>query len=574
MNPSNLRCSAVLSSVLAASTPSGAALAGEYELVIEEKPMNVTGREKLVPQINGSVPGPVLRWREGEDVTIRVHNRLDVPTALHWHGIILPAAMDGVPGLGFPGIAPGKSFAYRFPVRQSGTYWYHSHWDLQEQAGMYAPIIIAPAEPEAYRYDRDYVVMLSDWTDEDPGRVYAKLKKQSGYYNFNKRTVIDFFRDASEQGFGAAISDRLAWNRMRMDPTDITDVTGYTYKFLVNGRPPVANWTALYRRGERIRLRFINGSAMTYFDVRIPGLKMTVVQADGQDIQPVTVDELRIAVAETYDVLVEPVDDQAYTIFAEAMDRSGYARGTLASQPGHSAPIPALRPPPVLTMADMGMAHDPLNASHAMAGMDHASHPNAMHGTAHDGIEARASDEASASRHGPDEHGPGSDMVAMMPMDRLDEPGIGIDGRERRVLVYTDLRSIKPGYERRAPGRQIELHLTGNMQRFIWGFDGKKSSEAEPIRLRFGERVRFVFVNDTMMNHPLHLHGMWSELDNGAGTYKPRKHVINIKPAERLAFEVTADALGEWAFHCHLLYHMEAGMFRRVIVTQDAAPRG
>jgi CopA family copper-resistance protein len=570
MNPSRVRRTVALIGILAASDPRRALLAGEYELVIEEKPMNVTGREKRVPQINDSVPGPVLRWREGEDVTIRVHNRLDVPTSIHWHGMILPAAMDGVPGLGFPGIAPGKSFTYRFPVRQSGTYWYHSHWDLQEQAGMYAPIIITPAEPEAYRYDRDYVVMLSDWTDEDPGRVYAKLKKQSGYYNFNKRTLFDFFRDASDQGLGAAISDRLDWNRMRMDPTDIADVTGYTYTFLVNGRPPVANWTALYRRGERIRLRFINGSAMTYFDVRIPGLTMTVVQADGQDVQPVAVDELRIAVAETYDVLVEPVGDGAYTIFAEAMDRSGYARGTLASQAGRSAPIPELRPPPVLTLADMGMAHDTMNASQAtvMAGMDHAGH-----GMAHPGTDLRASNGATTSMHGPDEHGRGTDMVAMMPMDRLDEPGIGLERTDRRVLVYTELRSTKPGYDRRAPNRQIELHLTGNMQRFIWGFDGKKSSEAEPIRLRYGERVRFVFVNDTMMNHPLHLHGMWSELDNGAGAYKPRKHVINIKPAERLSFEVTADALGEWAFHCHLLYHMEAGMFRRVIVTQDASPR-
>ncbi|MGH8567402.1 MAG: copper resistance system multicopper oxidase, partial [Gammaproteobacteria bacterium] len=378
-------------------------------------------------------------------------------------------------------------------------------------------------------------------------------------------------REVSDHGLGAAISERLDWDRMRMDPTDIADVTGQTYTFLVNGRPPEANWTALYRSGERIRLRFINGAAMTYFDVRIPGLEMSVVQADGQDIQPVTVDELRIAVAETYDVLVEPVGDRAYTIFAEAMDRSGYARGTLASQADRSAPVPKLRPPPVLTMADMGMAHDTMSASQAtvMGGVEHAGH-----GMAHSGADPRASNGATASMHGPDDHGRGTDMVAMMPRDRLDEPGIGLAGTDRRVLIYTDLRSIIPGGDRRAPGRQIELHLTGNMQRFIWGFDGKKSSEADPIRLRYGERVRFVFVNDTMMNHPLHLHGMWSELDNGAGAYKPRKHVINIKPAERLAFEVTADALGEWAFHCHLLYHMEAGMFRRVIVTQDAAARG
>ncbi len=338
--------------VLAALIPSRGALAGEYDLVIEESSTPVTGREKRAPTINGSVPGPLLRWREGENVVIRVRNRLEVPTSLHWHGIIRPAAMDGVPGLGFSAIAPGASFTYRFPVRQSGTYWYHSHSDLQEQDGVYAPIVIAPAKPEPYRYDRDHVVMLSDWTDEDPARVFARLKNQSGYYNFRKRTIFDFFREVSEIGLAAAVSDRLASDRMRMDPTDIADVTGSTYTFLVNGKPPEANWTTIYRMGERVRLRFINGSSMTYFDVRIPGLKMTVVEADGQDIQPVTVDELRIAVAETSDVLVEPVEERAYTIFAEAMDRSGYARATLAPEAGRSAPIPELRLPPVLTMAD------------------------------------------------------------------------------------------------------------------------------------------------------------------------------------------------------------------------------
>ncbi len=534
------------------------AFAGEYDLVIEKKVINLTGRDKVVPTINGSVPGPALRWREGEDVTIRVTNRLDEPTSLHWHGIILPASMDGVPGISFDGIAPGGTFTYRFPVKQSGTYWYHSHSAFQEQAGMYAPIIIAPAERESYRYDRDYVVMLSDWTDEDPHTVYAKLKKQSGYYNFNKRTASDFFRDVADKGWGATISDRLAWGRMRMDPTDIADVTGYTYTFLINGKPPKANWTALVKTGERVRLRFINGSAMTYFDVRIPGLKMTVVQADGQDVRPVTVDEFRVAVAETYDVIVEPESDRAYTLFAEAMDRSGYARGTLAPREGLSAPIPEVRPPPLLTMADMGM--------------DHGGPMDGMHGMVHPATDK--ANEMTAMMHGPDDHGPGNEMIAMMPTNRLSEPGIGLETTDRRVLVYTDLRNSKPGYDLRKPFREIELHLTGNMQRFIWSFDGKKSSEAEPIRLRYGERVRFTFVNDTMMNHPLHLHGMWSELDNGAGAYKPRKHVINVKPAERLSFEVTADALGEWAFHCHLLYHMEAGMFRKVVVTRDAAAPG
>ncbi|CAN5902873.1 copper resistance system multicopper oxidase [soil metagenome] len=544
------------------------AYGGEYALVMEKKLINLTGLDKVVPTINGSVPGPTLRWREGEEVLIRVTNRLDEPTSLHWHGIILPARMDGVPGISFDPIAPGATFTYRFPVKQSGTYWYHSHSAFQEQAGMYAPIIIAPAQRENYRYDRDYIVMLSDWTDEDPDTVYAKLKKQSGYYNFNKRTASDFYRDVADKGWGATISDRLEWGRMRMDPTDIADVTGYTYTFLVNGKPPTANWTALFKTGERVRLRFINGSAMTYFDVRIPGLKMTVVQADGQDVQPVAVDEFRIAVAETYDVIVEPESGRAYTLFAEAMDRSGYARGTLAPREGLSAPIPEMRPRPLLTMADMGMAHGPMSGPQA-AGMDHGGH---MHGMGY--ATTDKANEMTAMMHGPDDHGPGNEMIAMMPTNRLSEPGIGLETTDRRVLVYTDLRNSKPGYDLRKPIREIELHLTGNMQRFIWSFDGKKHSEAEPIRLRYGERVRFIFVNDTMMNHPLHLHGMWSDLDNGAGAYKPRKHVINAKPAERLSFEVTADALGEWAFHCHLLYHMEAGMFRKVVVTQDAVAPG
>ncbi len=538
------------------------ALALEYELVVERKAINLTGREGVATTINGTVPGPVLRWREGEDVAIRVTNRLDEPTSVHWHGIVLPADMDGVPGISFDGIAPGASFIYRFPVRQSGTYWYHSHSEMQEQAGMYAPLIIDPQRPEPYHYDREYVVMLGEWTDEDPHSVYATLKKQSGYYNVNKRTALDIFRDVAEMGWGAAIADRLEWARMRMDPTDISDVTGYTYTFLVNGKPARANWTALFKPGERVRLRIINGSAMTYFDVRIPGLAMTVVQADGQDVQPIAVDEFRIAVAETYDVIVEPERDRAYTIFAEAMDRSGYARGTLAPREGLSAPIPELRPRPLLTMRDMGMAHGETGGAHAPS-MHHDEHLN--------GDEPN---DMAARMHGPDDHGPGSDMIAMVPTNRLDEPGIGLEGSNRRILVYTDLRNIRPGHDLREPGRNIELHLTGNMQRFIWAFDGKKYSEAEPIRLRYGERVRFTFVNDTMMNHPLHLHGMWSELDNGAGAYKPRKHVINVKPGERLSFEVTADALGEWAFHCHLLYHMEAGMFRKVVVTRDAVISG
>ncbi len=578
---------ALVSGIVAAS-----ANAGVYDLVIEEKTVNFTGRDRTAMAINGSVPGPLLRWREGEEVTINVTNRLDEPTSIHWHGVIVPAAMDGVPGISFKGIQPGQTFTYRFTVKQSGTYWYHSHSGTQEQSGHYAPLIIDPAGPEAFRYDREYVVFLSDWTDEDPDRVFAKLKKQSGYYNFNKRTVFDFFRDVAKKGWGPTIADRLAWGRMRMDPTDIADVTGYTYTFLMNGQPPEANWTALFTPGERVRLRFINGAAMTSFDVRIPGLKMEVVQADGQAVEPVVVDEFRIAVSETYDVIVEPREARAYTIFAEAMDRSGYARGTLAPRPGMSAPLPERRPRPIRTMADMGMgdmghgAMVPDQASQqpgveegtpeqdtdaGMPGMNHGAmghgQMGAMPGMAH-GAMAPGGEVMVA--HGPDTHGRGNSMVPMMTRSRLHEPGAGLENTGTRVLLYTDLRSLQPGYDLRDPEREIELHLTGNMERYIWGFDGKKYSESEPIRFRYGERLRVTLVNDTMMEHPIHLHGMWMELDNGNGEHNPRKFTINVKPGERLSFLVTADALGSWAFHCHLLYHMDAGMFLKVVVSEDA----
>lgn len=566
--------------------------AKEYALVIERTPINITGRPRTAITINGTLPGKVLRWREGEEVTLRVSNRLDEKTSIHWHGIILPALMDGVPDMNFPGIAPGETFTYHFPVRQSGTYWYHSHSAFQEQSGMYAPIVIEPAKPEPYSYERDYVVMLSDWTDEDPRTVFAKLKGLSGYYNFQKRTVFDFFHDVANQGWGSTLSDRLMWGQMRMDPTDIADVTAYSYTYLINGKPPEANWTGLFKPGERVRLRFINAAAMTYFDIRIPGLKMTVVQADGQDLEPVTVDEFRIAVGETYDVIVEPKDDRAYTLFAETMDRSGFARGTLAPQTGMQAPIPRRRTRPLLTMADMGMDHGnhgghrgQINPTNPSPPSEHDGHqaPESSpsdHGTTMDhaamghALPAAVPEEDGMQPvvHGPDHHGPGNAMVARVARSRLHEPGIGLENTpDHRVLLYSDLRRREPDRARRKPGREIELHLTGNMERYMWSFDGKKYSEAEPIRLSYGERVRFTLVNDTMMNHPIHLHGMWSELINGSDAYHPRKHVINVKPAERISFDVTADALGEWPFHCHLLYHMDAGMFRRIIVSQDGS---
>ncbi|WP_434131464.1 copper resistance system multicopper oxidase [Methylocaldum sp. GT1BB] len=537
--------------------------AGSYELVIDKKAVNLTGRERTAIAANGSLPAPTLRWREGEEVALRVTNRLDEPTSIHWHGIVLPYDMDGVPGISFPGIPPGETFSYRFRLSQSGTYWYHGHSAMQEQLGLMGAIVIEPAKGEAHAYDREYTVMLSDWSDENPHRVLAKLKKQSDYYNFQKRTVFDFFRDLSGKGVKETMADRLAWGEMRMDPTDIADVTGYTYTFLVNGQGPEANWTALFKPGERIRLRFVNAAAMTHFDVRIPGLRMRVIQADGQDVEPVEVDEFRIAVAETYDVLVEPREAKAYTVFAEAMDRSGYARATLAPRRGMRAEVPALRPRPLVTLAEMAAAHGMEHGSaaggphaamkhtpekehrtnghegHDMAGMDHAAMPEMNHAmSSHAGHEGHAMAEHVEERA----------------------------GTGHRVLSYADLKSAEKHADWREPDREIILRLTGTMNRYIWSINGQKYSEAEPIRLKYGERVRFTYINETMMNHPLHLHGMWQDLDNGKGPFNPRKHVVNVKPGETVHVDVPVDAPGEWAFHCHLVYHMETGMFRKIIV--------
>lgn len=558
-------------------------------LLIRKTPFNIGERKGTAVTINGSVPGPLLRMREGETVTIRVTNQLEEDTSIHWHGILLPREMDGVPGVSFPGIKPGETFTYRYPVKQSGTYWYHSHSGTQEQTGHYGPLIIDPAEPDPFAYDREYVVMLSDWTFEDPHDVLMNLKKMSEYYNFQQRTVGEFFRDVSAEGWRATITDRLAWGKMRMNPTDIADVTGYTYTYLLNGLPPEANWTALFRPGERVRLRCINGSAMSYFNVRLPGLKMTVVQADGQNVQPVTVDEFQMGVAETYDVIVEPKEDRAYTLFAESLDRSGYTRGTLAPRQGMSAPIPKLRPRPLRSMVDMGMD---MGGMGGMEGMDmggkskarggHEGHMQGMdmrsgsmaggHGDQMGAMPGMGKAGPVVARHGPTGHGPGNTAVATVQQNRLGEPGTGLEDVEHRVLVYNDLRSVKPFYDQRPPGREIELHLTGNMEQYMWSFDGESFSEVKgPIPFQYGERLRLTLVNDTMMEHPIHLHGMWMHLENGAGAHKPRKHTISVKPAERLSVEITADAPGNWAFHCHLFYHMEAGMFRVVNVSRHVA---
>ena len=504
----------------------------EFDLTIAETMVNFTGRPRMATTVNGSLPAPTLRLREGDTVTIRVTNRLRESTSIHWHGIIIPYQMDGVPGLSFNGIAPGETFTYRFTVRQSGSYWYHSHSGMQEQTGLYGAIVIEPAAGEGLRAERDYVVQLSDWTDENPMRVFAKLKAQSDYYNFHEPTAGDFLRDVSALGLGAALDKRRMWNRMRMSPADLADISGYTYTYLMNGTAPVGNWTGLFRPGETVRLRFINSGASSFFDVRIPGLKMIVVQADGQDVEAVTVDEFRFGPGETFDVLVTP-GDEAYTVFAQAMDRSGYARGTLAPRAGMTAAVPALDPPEPLTMTDM------------MGDM---------------------TDHGTPVRHAKTEYGPSVDMRVDTPRINLDDPGVGLRNNGRRVLTYADLHTPGGPLDARDPGREIELHLTGNMERYTWSFDGVEFGRSTPVHFRHNERLRVILVNDTMMTHPMHMHGMWSELENPGGGFQVRKHTISVQPAQRVSFLVSADALGRWAWHCHLLYHMDSGMFREIVV--------
>ena len=520
----------------------------EFDLTLGEIAGNYTGRNRSATAINGQVPGPLLRMRQGERVTIRVTNQLPERSSIHWHGLIVPADMDGVPGVSFAGIDSGTTFIYRFTVNQSGTYWYHSHSRFQEQTGLYGPIVIEPREGERHGSDREHLVLLSDWSDADPEWLYATLKRQSDYFNYGKRTVGDFLSDIRAHGFRQTLAERGMWGEMRMDPTDLVDVGGATYTYLMNGVTPAGNWTALFERGERVRLRFINGSSMSFFDVRIPGLKLTVVAADGQDVEPVTVDEFRLGAAEVLDVIVSPGVDQAYTIFAQSMDRSGYARGTLAPRPGMAAEVPSLDPRVVLTMDDMGMAH-------GMAGM--ADMPGMTHGGA------------------APKFGPTVDMVALHSAARLGDPGAGLRDNGRRVLSYADLHTLGGPIDPREPSREIELHLTGHMGRYIWSFNGQKFSEAEPLRFAHGERLRIALVNDSMMTHPIHLHGMWSELETADNSFLVRKHTVSVQPAQRLSYGVTADALGHWAYHCHLLFHMEAGMFREVVVARvDDAARG
>ncbi|MCJ8339492.1 MAG: copper resistance system multicopper oxidase [Pseudomonadales bacterium] len=589
-----------------------------FNLSIGEQAVNFTGRPRIATTVNNSLPAPILRFKQGERININVANNLSTSSSIHWHGLILPSNMDGVPGISFDGIKAKQNFQYQFDAVQSGTYWYHSHSGFQEQTGVYGAIIIDPIEPEPFSYDRDYVVMLSDWSDENPHDIYAKLKKLSHYYNFNERTASNLWSEIKEKGVKKTWGAREMWNQMRMSDTDISDVTGYSYTFLMNGETPSQGWKGLFKRGEKIRLRFINGSAMTFFDIRIPGLKMTVVAADGQYVQPVSVDEFRIGVAETYDVIVEPSTDSAYSVFAQAIDRSGYARGTLTPDLGLQAQVPEMDPVPVLTHQDMGMSmagmnmagmsgmdHSKMNMGgmsgsaamdHSkmnmggmkmagMAGMDHSKmNMGAMSGNAamdHSKMNMGGTNMAGMSgmdhskmnmtanpalAHADTEYGAHVDARASDPQYRLDDPGVGLRNNGRRVLTYADLRNLNKTVDKREPEREIDLHLTGNMSRYMWSINGVKYSEAEPIKLNYGERVRINFVNDTMMNHPMHLHGMWSELETGDKDYLPRKHTIVVQPGAKISYQLTADAMGKWAYHCHLLYHMPA-MFREVHVS-------
>jgi CopA family copper-resistance protein len=540
----------------------------EFDLAVGSAMVDFTGRVRPAITVNGSLPAPILRWREGDTVTVRVANHLrDVDGSIHWHGILLPANMDGVPGLSFNGIPPGQTYQYRFEVKQSGTYWYHSHSLFQEQAGLYGALVIDPREPPPYRYDREHVVLLSDWTDLDPAALFRRLKKMPGYDNYYKRTVGDFVRDVRRDGLAETLSDRGMWGRMRMTPSDISDVNAHTYTYLMNGTAPSGNWTGLFRPGEKVLLRFINGSSMSYFDVRIPGLKMTVVAADGQYIHPVTVDEFRIAAAETFDVIVEPSGQDAFTLFAQDMGRTGYARGTLAVRQGLEAPIPARDPRPLLTMSDMG--HD-MSGHNGMEGSCGASMAEGNCGASmSSGGHGAHGDGAAMPVHPASETGnPLVDMQSMASEPKLSDPGIGLRDNGRKVLTYGDMKSLFTDPDGREPSRTVELHLTGHMEKFAWSFNGIPFAGAEPLRLNYGERMRIVLVNDTMMQHPIHLHGMWSDLEDETGEFHLRKHTIDMPPGTRRSYRVRVDALGRWAYHCHLLYHMEAGMMREVRVEE------
>ena len=547
-----------------------------FNLSIDYQEVNFTGKKALATVVNQSLPAPTLRWKEGETVTLRVKNNLSTVSSIHWHGIILPTHMDGVPGLSFDGIQPGETFEYQFTLQQSGTYWYHSHSGFQEQTGLYGAIVIDPKDKDPVTYDREYIVMLSDWSDTPPSTIYANLKKQSTYYNYSERTFSDLWNDVRKDGIVQKFKERSMWNSMRMSDRDISDVTGFAYTYLMNGKTPEEGWKALFKAGEKVRLRLINAAAMTIFDVRIPGLKMTVVASDGQNIQPVSVDEFRIGVAETYDIIVEPEANQAYCIFAQNIDRTGFVAGTLTSHLELTAAVPAMDPAPILSHADMGMNHGSGHPGAEHPAMDdhsahahHNEHHHNHHSHHQSALGLAGMGSTAAIVHAKTEFGAHVDMRADSPQDGLHDPGIGLREHQqrfnRKVLTYGDIKGLHPTYDTRQPSREIQLHLTGNMSRYMWSINGVKFTDAEPLRLRYGERVRITLVNDTMMTHPMHLHGLWSELETGDPHFIPRKHTVIVQPGSKISYLVTADAKGQWAYHCHLLYHM-LGMFITVIV--------
>ena len=528
----------------------------EIRLTVSESGFDLNGRTGHAITINGNIPAPLIRLREGQNVRLVVENLLDEDTSIHWHGLLVPFQMDGVPGISFPGIPARSTFVYEFPVRQSGTYWYHSHSGLQEQVGHYGPMIIDPAGADPVAYDREHVILLSDWSFLHPHQIFSRLKQEGGFFNRQKETL---FGRRSES---LSREDRQMFARMRMDPSDIADVTEAAYTLLVNGHSPEENWTGLFTAGERVRLRIINAAAQTTFNVRIPGLPMRLVATDGVDMRPVEIDEFQIGNAETYDFIVEP-QDRAYTIVAESIDRSAMARATLAPSMGMTAPVPPLRERPTLNMRDMGMG-----------GMDHGA---TGHGGTDHGAGTGGAGGAAGMDHGDmdmrDESkvnfpvGVGVDMIAPNPVDRVGDPGIGLENVGHRVLNYRQLQSLVANRDTRVPTRRIDVHLTGNMERFMWSMDGEQLSEnPEPYRFARNERVRLRLINDTMMTHPMHLHGHFFEIVNGHGAHQPMKHTVRVLPGGFVDLDLTADAPGDWAFHCHLLYHMHAGMMRVVTV--------
>ena len=526
-------------------TPSADVLGGDaIALTVGESHFSTGGRSAHAVTVNGTLPAPLIRLKEGRNVRIAVTNRLKEDTSIHWHGLIVPFQMDGVPGVSFPGIAPGETFVYDFPVRQSGTYWYHSHSGMQEAVGHYGPIVIDPAGPDPVQATREHVIILSDWSPIHPHILLKRLKQNGGYFNMQRQTLAGLLA-----GQDQSLGERLQWGAMRMDPTDVSDVTGSTYSFLVNGHGTAENWTGLFTPGERVRLRIINASAMTNFNVRLPGLPMTVVQCDGQNVQPVETDEFQIGIAETYDVVVQPAEAKPYGLIAEAIDRSGLVRATLAPRIGMTAPVPPLRARPLLGMKDMGMD---------------------MSGMGHGGMEGHAMKMRDPAVAPQVRMGPGVATLSPMPVDRTADRPTGLEHVAHRVLTYADLKSLTPNSDRRPPSRTLDIHLTANMERYMWSFDGVKLSDgAQPIAFRHMERVRVNLINDTMMPHPIHLHGHFFELVTGAGDHNPRKHSVNVLPGGKVSFDLTADALGDWAFHCHMLLHMHAGMMRVVTVRHD-----